>query len=109
MKTLYTPGPWEYDPDESEIKSTVDVFIHEDVELDIPRMMTAVADLRGAMSGNDTRADAYLMAAAPELYEVLEDILKTIEGGGRIVTFQDSCIEDISAALSKARGERRTV
>ena len=108
MKTLYTPGPWEYDPDESEIKSTVDVFIHEDVELDIPRMMTAVADLRDSMSGKDTQVDAYLMAAAPDLYEVLEDILKTIEGGGRIVTFQDSCIEDISAALSKARGEWRT-
>ena len=66
------------------------------------------ADLMGANLIDANLRDAYLMAAAPELYEVLEDILKTIEGGGRIVTFQDSCIEDISAALSKARGEWRT-
>jgi hypothetical protein len=100
MTYQHTQGPWEYDPDESEIKSTVDVSIHEDADLDIPRVMTTVAYLRGSMSGENTQADAYLMAAAPELYEALCDLVYQCS-----VNDTFSCIntEDAEAAISKAR------
>ncbi|MFW5973407.1 MAG: hypothetical protein ACOCTG_05380 [Bacteroidota bacterium] len=44
-------------------------------------------------------------AAAPELYEELKMIADSIEGGGRVVTFQDHDIQNINEALAKARGE----
>ena len=53
-----------------------------------------------------TDADAHLIAAAPELYETLERIVKWMDIQGYNALYQDdTAIKDARAALAKARGE----
>lgn len=47
------------------------------------------------------KANAHLIAAAPELYEALEDVLNSKE-----IVNDDPLVNKIIAALAKARGER---
>lgn len=55
-----------------------------------------------ALVGKDDEANAHLIAAAPELYEALANLLAVSEGeGGTRFDAQDIA----RAALAKARGE----
>lgn len=51
-------------------------------------------------------ADARLIAAAPELYEIVKMIRVSIDSGGpnRIVSFQDVDVAEMDAAIAKAEG-----
>ncbi len=74
MKNRHTPGPWEYLPKQCAIVSKAEWFVEPDEENGEDGIRTCIVDLMGAMSGNDTGADAQLMAAAPELLEALKRI-----------------------------------
>ena len=50
---------------------------------------------------SEDRANAHLIAAAPDLYSLLEEALPFIGWGSK----PDGLIEQIEAALAKARGE----
>lgn len=93
----FTPGPWNY-------KDTEIISTHEKRGRPV-----SVVDLFGAMGGEDSDADAYLMAAAPELYEALADAEFIMRKAGQIKgPMQDSfnrSASDARKALDKARGE----
>ena len=91
----FTPGPWNYKG--SEIIST-----HEKRGRPV-----SVVDLFGAMGGEDSDADAHLIAAAPDLYEALEH-LQSVQNGPPLIRFEADWQEAMAktkAALAKARGE----
>lgn len=88
-ETKFTPGPWFISR-----KFVVGPRDQEDGQS--YGMIVGVADVYG----ENRSADAHLIAAAPELYEVL---IGAMELGGAI----QMCLYDKAlAALAKARGEK---
>jgi hypothetical protein len=71
----HTPGPWHYMPGYPAIVSEV-VEIPGDFEAGTSAEMLKVVDLFGAMGGDDTGADARLMAASPRLLDALRGLLE---------------------------------
>jgi len=75
----YTKGPWhvEYELDENREKTNVIFVAHPETECD----MTAIAHLYNILETDEkNKANAYLIAAAPEMYEALKVIASGGEG-----------------------------
>lgn len=101
MNTKYTPGPWE-------IGQFPDGF-----KLEVRANDGLVATVRGA-SGTKamTRANARLIAAAPEMLEALnkcEDVIGTAVLHGHLIDNPHSpvweALREARAAIDKTRGE----
>ena len=89
--TKHAPGPW--------MESSFEVWS----PLNGKRFGKVVANLRRAEAPDDeARANARLIAAAPDLLEVAAMVLETIDGGGPVVTFQEAHIAQLRAAIAKA-------
>ena len=94
-ETKHTPGPWCLDGfnTSSVIKCVTHKGHHDAKHLSGDYVNIARCD------GENWKANAHLIAAAPELYEVLSEAM---ERGGLI----QMCLYDKArAALAKARGE----
>lgn len=102
METQYTPGPWRLDNDE--LRSGV--FSDNENYHGIEAGDGYLKDGQGFnCTGFMTKADAQLIAAAPGLYEALNDLLNdciNFDNGNLTLAFQ----EKASDALRKARGEQ---
>ena len=98
MSAKHTPGPWvvKFRNDHSAYISFGDPAEGEHKQFDIEFDDRYPSDV----------ADARLISAAPELLSELQDILRSIKGGGRVVTFGDCDIERYEAAIAKATGEQ---
>jgi len=69
---IYTKGPWhvEYELDENREKTDVLFIAHTETECD----MTAIAHVYNILATDEeNKANAYLLAAAPEMLEVIKD------------------------------------
>lgn len=66
----------------------------------------AIAAVNGLwlLTGNTFEANAALIAAAPEMYALLNNILNDLETDGSI-SLNDNAANDIRMLLAKARGE----
>ena len=93
-----TPGPWEYHDDPNSV--TIDIYPKKRPSLPIGTIYKT--------RGRPSKANAHMIAAAPDLYEALEEAVLQIEyledkfshtGTGT------SGLARIRAALAKARGE----
>ena len=84
----HTPGPWAYE----NYGGTLHVFL--DNEGGTPSICKLV--------GNDKDANARLIAAAPDLLEALQNLLKVHEGEGGT---QYHAGDIARAAIAKAKGE----
>ncbi len=86
--TKHTPGPW-----------------HVDAQYICRADGVAIADVWQSMevSGEDTEANARLIAAAPDLLTALEELLPYVTGSMRSTT--DPLVEAARAAIAAARGE----
>ncbi len=99
-----TPGPWECDFQDHDAR-------YQDVKIrPSGRKYHAICkvwmdDAPVPEFNAEQKGNAHLIAAAPEMYELLEMVFLSIEGGGRVVTFSDDDYEEMRAALAKARGE----
>lgn len=92
-KERFTPGPWAINTGAED--DGVYVYIEE---IESPHGMVAWArDIGDELV--TTEPDAHLIAAAPELYEALECVL-------RVADRQTVEFDAARAALAKARGER---
>lgn len=60
---------------------------------------------RQAEGEEGTLADAYLIAAAPEMYETIYDMAKLIEKHGSLDGCSDTVLEALHSVMAKARGE----
>lgn len=90
-KTSWTPGPWEYGEDRRGRKR---VFAGS---REIVRALTAHGTRR--IPAAEREANARLIAAAPDLYEALAELVE-VAGGGK--GFFDK-VDRARAALSRAR------
>lgn len=97
----FTPGPWSIDPEGLEMprSASIDAPTHGELALVVWKMDD---DERSP----ENEANAYLIAAAPELYEALHWIVeKPTEKYARLM-FGDAQYDMAVAALKKARGEQ---
>ena len=103
-KTEFTPGPW--------VSSAGHIYKTGKDGANIaavsePRAETHVGytPVRlGSKDADEAFANAHLIAAAPELYEALDEL--TNYSGGASNALEDPYVmERVEAALSKARGE----
>ena len=94
----WTPGPWKVGMYLGSLRSFV---IHMDVG-DKGRGMD-IAFTSADFCNDETIANARLIAAAPELYRIAQELLDEYEGAGYCASsrFVDEC----RAILAKARGE----
>ncbi len=92
-KTEFTPGPW---------RASGQLIFAESKKYPV-----AAVDGLWLLSGNTFEANAALIAAAPEMYELLSRILGRLEFC-KLEQFIDVETErEIRALLAKARGEER--
>lgn len=96
-ETKWTPGPWTLLPEECgkdyiRIRGTVWGGRYK-----ISNVITPTYDGVPDRELTETRANAHLIAAAPELYEALEYVIKQIPEFGTV--------PGIAEAMAKARGE----
>ena len=101
----YTPGPWRVN--ESKISGKDNI---SDLTEIVGPQRNGAQRLIAKMYGcalPEGQANARLIAAAPELYEMLSEVLSSIErvacGGENAVRFRAEWVEDAKAALAKAR------
>lgn len=98
VREKWTPGPWNFDPASGWIESVPGGVIITDV------------DITSGVDSDDQRdADAWLIAAAPDLYEALERLVNmthdaAIARGEESMGVRMARIH-ATAALAKARGE----
>jgi hypothetical protein len=95
MKPKFTPGPWNYYVNEKDL-SQAQVFIDRS-------SVGHICDVNGS-NRHQRNANCPLIAAAPEMYEVLEmiegtDSLHGMISGGRNI------MAALHSVLKKARGE----
>lgn len=95
-KTKFTPGPWKLHPNNDYIFS----FKSLD-DWDNPRPICSPAVIYKENEENE--ANARLIAAAPELYDAVKELLYALQDDENWRT--SGVYEDAEAALAKARGE----
>ena len=94
-KEKFTPGPWEmYEVLDHNDNPRVGVHTHPDQE--------TIYEEDGAT--REDRANSHLIAAAPDLYEVLSDTVQFIGWDEAPETQIERILDRIEAALVKARG-----
>lgn len=94
----HTPGPWMVTERNTGERSAL--LVSKDDCMNFG----AIAEVYPWNPGGDPQANAHLIAAAPDLYEALHEILNYI--GGADGPLLDSYVMDrAEAALAKARGE----
>lgn len=112
----HTPGPWRYDPEYPCIRGNAYPDYYWEEEDRIPENQTKVVTLTGAMSGEDTKADAALIASAPELLTMLKELLKhSIEAREVVNEYRNTQGEDelsphplfalVQQVINKAEGK----
>ena len=91
MGKRWTEGPW----------GKESFALSEDI-LAPGNKLVAIVQSRHCESPEEMRANAHLIAAAPDLYEALENLLSAVENNAYVGS---KWIEEASDALAKARGE----
>ena len=108
----FTKGPWEATYD-SQLQALIEIYNTED------RIMVATLPDRGTVEAMpEIEANANLIAAAPDMYEALEEVRHLVcatcskyeqfcESGNRLTTEIpcNACESKVFKALRKARGE----
>ena len=112
----YSAGPWELDS--AKMEGTVDThyqIIHGQLPKELSQKDAAydypVADTMNrhyCISPEEDRANAYLIAAAPEMYEALQAMVANAnwEQVPQTEAEFDAMIAKAEAALAKARGDK---
>lgn len=100
MSAVHTPGPWEWDGP----------VWNYDPENEAPWLIPSNDDTKAVMTGtiNCDEANARLIAAAPDLLEALQGVVKWADDNGRDFKFVASSESDsvmrILRAIEKATG-----
>ena len=98
MSTTHTAGPWETKPEECDKPYIRIRGTRLGARYKVANVITPVYDGVGAREAEETRANARLIAAAPELLEALGLIANTGMDARQ-------CMLTASAAIARATGE----
>ena len=119
--TKHTPGPWGPHAFNSGEPQAVDMGAQGESfvawSYSVGKGKKIIADVVAYSNGSrgegyqrpstreEAQANAALIASAPDLLEVATMVLETIDGGGPVVTFQDTHIAQLRAAIAKATAQ----
>ena len=95
MRTNHTPGPWKTDGSGMSVYSA-------NTRLDFAPIVAAAVGNEKSLA--QLRADAQLIAAAPDLLYALEEALHLIE---TLTPLEGSTVRIVRAAIAKATGEQQ--
>ena len=96
-ETKFTKGPWKATYD-SQLQAAIEIYNTED------RVMVAVLPDRGTIEAmSEIEANANLIAAAPDMYEALEEVWRILDS--TMPLSRDNRADRIKRILCKARGE----
>ncbi len=100
-KPKFTPGPWKILPEECDkpyirVRGTV-----LGARYKVANVVTPVYEGVHEREAVETRANANLIASAPDLYDALDGVRQWLELGD----YEDSFMAPIISALKKARGQ----
>jgi len=103
----HTPGPWRIDPVHRRF-ARLDITYYDNVYEDTVDVATAWNG--SGMTNDEHRANANLIAAAPEMYEALKE-WQSLRDDTELSTNdyllrRDALQEDINNALAKAEGKQ---
>ena len=97
MSEKFTKGPWTATYD-SQLQALIEIYNTED------RVMVAVLPDRGTIEAMpEIEANANLIAAAPDMYEALEEVWRILDS--TMPLSRDNRADRIKRILRKARGE----
>ena len=97
MREKFTKGPWKATYD-SQLQALIEIYNTED------RTMVATLPDRGTVEAMpEIEANANLIAAAPDMYEALEEVCHDCIGKEATDILCEGC--HVDKALRKARGE----
>ena len=101
METKHTPGPWVVDPD-----SPTDISPADDLRLGIASICHA--DEAGGRweFGQQSKANAKLIAAAPDLLEALQDCERVMSEELKGLLVIQPELKNARAAIAKATGDQ---
>lgn len=110
MREQFTPGPWLVHSSHRLIVPAEDAFkpVSRDAnkvtgdDAEMPKSLCLIADPRNDLSEDETYGNAFLIAAAPELYRYLELALGVLDRANVAWGGEPGA----RAALAKARGEQ---
>ena len=108
-KPKFTPGPWRYAKN-SNISNLVeahcgrqDLYEEDNGYRSIAAVQSCCASQKFVDQEENQRANIALIAAAPDLYEALHNMVKVIDGLNIVIS--RLWVNDANRALAKARGE----
>jgi len=108
MTTQHTPGPWRVIIDDTGGSFTgwPSVSASDELDCSIVHRAGFKQEYWGDLSQREAIANARLIASAPELLELLEDVISI--GGGMVEEIYGySFVESVRAAIAKATGESK--
>lgn len=107
--TKHTPGPWlasiSADGFAEILHKTGEKINGEEVSGTICTLTCNLGDLRGGCNFPTIEANAHLIAAAPELYEALESVIRSYIHHCPDANNGSKAIANARTTLAKARGE----
>lgn len=111
VETKWTPGPWEWREHAEREETHHDIVGPLPIGLNPLLRRYVVADTMNrhhCVSPEEDHANAHLIAAAPELYEALEDMMGLVGVQISAGHYEECCarVKKAQSALAKARGEQ---
>ncbi len=108
--TKWTPGPWQVviDDDGNPLSGRPSVSASDELDCSIVHWDGFVQEYwRSARGDKEIHANAHLIAAAPELYDALFDLLNKVSHirGIDMTFYAETEMKRAEAALKKAKGE----
>lgn len=97
----HTKGPWKFD----KIAYSRDLNFHIQT-VDMKHKNTFIGEVGGGLQSNhEIEANARLISAAPELLEVVENIVRFSESNGDLESLLPFTVKMAKEVLKKAKGE----
>jgi len=104
-ESKFTPGPWFVEQSEKTPIYVSPVGRHENISIcNVLTMDEDDSESGDWINGDETKANAALIAAAPELLEALQGLLFAYEDPGNTGSTHDEKVIAARAAIEKATG-----
>lgn len=99
MRAGFTPGPWSVGERRFGGSTQIVYAQFKGLVCEVQRPV-----IKGIADDEGLTANARLIAAAPELYEALHDLLQTADEEGHYHDLNDGVVDKAERVLAKARG-----
>lgn len=105
--SAYTKGPWQVHSEHKPWEVIANIDGPDDGRYRYDSICDCDQDSSSRLDSDETKANARLIAAAPELLESAKELCALAYGSGRggLVEFRPHEFDDLHAAIAKAEGK----